>query len=496
MESIYLWPENPVLSLLLIGALSMLFLWAAREPMLQVLRGLGRGLESGFTAVSQWCKAAAERQERRCREALLAAGEVELRARMERELHRIDASFSEKLGQYANLHRRLDDLLQRADADYQRCGDSPPEAPGWTAAVEAVSAIPAASDPNVQKVLDGISESLTEAGKRALTLYREESAKRHRLLGRMRPDWKEVRGLLGRMKEIVARSLQVTARIDRCVDEFQALVAARDSTAQALTYSPVKPFLVSLIVLAVAFGGAFINFQLIALPMSELVPAGSRIGGFPVATVAALVIVLMETAVGIFVMDMLEITDLFPKLASISVGRRRLILCVGLTGLFFLAAVESSLAVLREQIVEADAALKLALAGAAETVVAAPARSSIPVIGQAVLGFVLPWILAMVAIPLESLLDSSRHVAARIGVVVLHGIGHVAGALAHGARTLTVAGPSLYDVYVSIPLRVERMLRREEAPRRGVGGANSTSAERRAETFSNSAERRAETGVA
>ena len=95
MESIYLWPENPVLSLLLIGALSMLFLWAAREPMLQVLRGLGRGLESGFTAVSQWCKAAAERQERRCREALLAAGEVELRARMERELHRIDASFSE-----------------------------------------------------------------------------------------------------------------------------------------------------------------------------------------------------------------------------------------------------------------------------------------------------------------------------------------------------------------------------------------------------------------
>jgi hypothetical protein len=493
MESIYLWPENPALSLLLLGALSMLFLWAAREPMLQVLRGLGKGLESGLTAMSQWCKATAERQESLRRESLLAAGEVELRARMERELHRLDASFSDKLGQYATLHRRLDDLLMRVDADYQRCGDSPPEAPGWTPAVEAVSAIPTASDPNVQKVLDGIKDSLSEATKRALSLYREESAKRHRLLGRMRPEWKEIRGLLSRMKEIVARSLQVTGRIDRCVDEFQKLAAARESSTQALTYSPVKQFLISLIVLAVALGGAFINFQLIALPMSELVPAGSRIGGVPVATVAALVIVLMETAVGIFVMDMLEITDLFPKLSGISVGKRRLILCVGLTGLFFLAAVESSLAVLREQIVEADAALKLSLAGATETVVAAPARSSIPVIGQAVLGFVLPWILAMVAIPLESFLDSSRHVAAKLGIVVLHGVGAVAGAFAHGARTLTVAGPSLYDVYVSIPLRVERMLRREEGPRRAGAGA-STSAERRAALTTS--ERRAERGIA
>jgi hypothetical protein len=484
MESMYIWPQNPAVSLLLLWVLSTLFLWAAREPMLQVLRGIFRSLESGLSGVAQWCRSAAERQERHSREALLAAGEIELRARMERELHRVDASFSEKLGQYSNLQRRLDDLLLRLDVDYQRCGDSPPEVPGWTSAVEAVSAIPAASDPNVQKVLDGIHESLEEAGKRALAQYREESSKRHKLLGRMRPDWKEVRGLLGRMKEIVARSLQATTRIDRCVDEFQALTAARGAETQALAFSPIKTFLVSLVVLAIALGGAFINFQLIALPMSELVPAGVRIGGVPVATVSALVIVLMETAIGIFVMDMLEITDLFPKLATASIGRRRLILGLGLAGLFFLAAVESSLAVLREQIVEADAALKLSLAGSTEARVQAPAHSAIPVIGQAVLGFVLPWILAMVAIPLESLLDSGRHVVSRLSVAGLHGLGHLAQAFAHGARTLISAGPSLYDVYVAIPLRVERALRSEDPPRRSAG------------SLASAAERRAESGVA
>jgi hypothetical protein len=495
MESLYLWPEKPVLSLLLLCGLSMLFLWAAREPVLALLRGVGRSLESGLTGVSHWCKAAADRQERRNREALLAACELELRARMERELHRIDASFSEKLGQWANLHRRLDDLLTRLDGDYQNCGDSPPEVPGWGPALEAVTAIPAAGDPKVQKVLQGIRESFSASAKRVLALYREETSKRHRLLGRMRPYWKEIRSLLSRMKEIVARCLQATVRIDGCVDEFQRIASARKSPEQVLHYSATKPFVISLIVLAVALAGAFINFQLIALPMSELVPAGARVGGVQVATVAALVLVLMETAVGIFVMDMLEITDLFPKLARVSVGRRRLILGLGLAGLFFLAAVESSLAVLREQIVEADAALKLSLAGATETVVAAPARSAIPVIGQAVLGFVLPWILAMVAIPLESFIDSSRHVASRLCVVLLRGVGCVAGALAHGAGTLTVALAGLYDVWVSIPLRFERMIRGDQATRRGAT-APAPSAEQRAATPLPRSERRAGAGVA
>jgi hypothetical protein len=90
----------------------------------------------------------------------------------------------------------------------------------------------------------------------------------------------------------------------------------------------------------------------------------------------------------------------------------------------------------------------------------------------------------MVAIPLESFLDSGRHVASRLSVVGLHGLGHLANAFAHGARTLISAGPSLYDVYVAIPLRVERALRSDDPPRRGAGSLASAS------------ERRAETGVA
>ena len=305
MDSFYLWPDNAAMSLIVIFALSMVFLWAAREPMLQVLGGLGKNLETGFRSIASWCASSAEELEARNREALLASAELELHGKVERELNRIDTAFSEKVGQYSTLNRRLDDLLQHLDTDYKKCGDSPPEVPGWAGAVEAVANIPTAMDPNVKKVLEGIQGSMRDAEKKALKTYREDTAKRHRILNGMRPDWKNVRSLMSRMLDSVARVLETTSKIDRYVDEYSKVVKERESGARVAVYSAFKPFFISLLVLAVALGGAFINFQLIALPMSELVPAGARIGSMPVSTVSALVIVLMEAAVGIFLMDML-----------------------------------------------------------------------------------------------------------------------------------------------------------------------------------------------
>ena len=83
------------------------------------------------------------------------------------------------------------------------------------------------------------------------------------------------------------------------------------------------------------------------------------------------------------------------------------------------------------------------------------ASSSIPVIGQAVLGFVLPWILAMVAIPLEMLLDSGRHVVTRI-VLALQGVGVLGRAGAHAATKLAAMLVAVYEIYVSIPTKIER----------------------------------------
>src|SRR3990172_8838297 len=172
MDTILLWPDQPVLSLLVLWLVSAVALWAAREAMLQLFERLGKNLEEALEAAGRWCKASAEELRKRSRAALLAAGGLELQGKLEKEFQRIESGFSERLGHYSGLHRRLDDLLQRLEADYQASGHSPPEIPGWAAAVESIAGIPSTDDPNVHKILDGVHRSLGEAQRQALDTYR------------------------------------------------------------------------------------------------------------------------------------------------------------------------------------------------------------------------------------------------------------------------------------------------------------------------------------
>jgi hypothetical protein len=283
MEALYPWPEQPALSLLLLYCVSVVFLWAAREPMLKLLRGFGDFVAEGCAGLAASCRTSAQELRKRSRAALLAAGKLEAQGKLEREFARIDATFSEKLGDYAKVHRRLDDLLVELEADYKRCGNTPPAVPGWTAAAETISTIPSPGDPNVQKVLESIRKSSRDAEKKALSAYRDDSARRHKTLGSMAPRWKDVRGLMTRMHDAASKALESTRRIHGYAEDYEKARKDTESAARALTFSATKLFVVSLIVLGVALGGAFVNFQLIALPMSELVPAGARVGGFPVA---------------------------------------------------------------------------------------------------------------------------------------------------------------------------------------------------------------------
>ena len=129
----------------------------------------------------------------------------------------------------------------------------------------------------------------------------------HKILGGMAPMWKELKNLTGEASKSVGAALDATKRIDGYMASYEGIRREEPKAIRALGWASTQLFVVSQLVLAVAVGGAFVNFNLIALPMSELVPSGSRIGGLPVASVAALVVVLMEVAAGIFAMEMLSI---------------------------------------------------------------------------------------------------------------------------------------------------------------------------------------------
>jgi len=324
-------------------------------------------------------------------------------------------------------------------------------------------------DRGARKMLGELQRAASKAEKAALSEFRSATSRRHKILSKMVPSWKRVSSLVSDGNQVITKILESTKQIEKHMDQFEKIRDKSEVTAHILRRSARNHFLVSSLVMLVALAGAFINFQLIALPMSELVPAGTRVSGVPVSTVAALVLVLMEITVGFFVMDMLGITNLFPRLEGQPTRTRRMILCVAVLGLFFLSSIEASLAILREQIVGAETALRQSLAGATpEAGEGGSAVSQIPLIGQAVLGFVLPWILALVAIPLETFVETMGTAAISVFAPLLQAIGTVCRLLGHALSSLVRLGQGLYDVYIAIPIQLQKLARRIPLPRRAA----------------------------
>jgi hypothetical protein len=464
MERFYFWPTSPAASIFALWVLSQIFLYAARVPMHRALREVGRLLGGGFRVGARWCRGLAGVAARRDHEMIIEMGKGDTEAKIGREFHRIEGAFAKELARYPDLHRKLDDVVTKVDADFQECGTAAPAAPGWSEAVAAVAKMPPNMDGTVKKVLEEIHKSAVAGEKKALQEFRDTTAKRHKILSSMAPAWKELQKIALEVSRTVSGALEATKRIDGFMTSYEQVRAAETQATRALGWNATQLFVVSLLVMAVAMGGAFVNFNLIALPMSELVPSGNRIGGMPVSTVAALVVVLMEIAAGVFAMEMLGITSFFPKLELLPKSRRRIILVVAVGGLLLLACIEASLAVLREQIVESSTALKASLAGVKEHAVARTATSRIPVVGQAVLGFILPWILAMVAVPLETMISTGGHIVLSVVTGLMHAGNMICRLGGHGLRYFFEAIRHVYDIYIVIPLQIERIVTNGSKP--------------------------------
>ncbi len=459
MESLYFVPTMPALSIAIWVVLSMVFLFFAREPMHKVIGALQTSTVGGLRKIAAWAQEAANDMRKKDRKVLLESGVASAQEKIMQEFRSIEAGYAKHLADYPKLQLRLDEGISKIEADYKECGQLTPQAPGWGDVIETISrAEQATGDRIIEKMLNEIHKSAVSGEKKALAEYRDAAGKRHKILGSMASVWKRIEKVSNEVNKKVDNVRETTGNIDKLMAKFTKLTKGGEESVDMLSSRMTKLFIFSLFVITVAIFGAFINFQLIALPMSELVPAGTRVAGMMVSEVSALVIVALEIVLGIFLLEALGITNIFPQIAGMTMGKRRILLIASLFGLFFLASVEASLAVLRESLAAAKTALDNSLAGIA---VAAPTNeeiSNITVIGQATLGFVLPWILAMVAVPLEMFIEASQHAFTRIFSVLTTLFSHVANALAYLIETFFGLIIHLFDAYIIIPKQIATMI--------------------------------------
>ena len=448
-------PGYPLLSILIWFVVAIAMLYLARYPAHRAIKSLSRVIHTGMRLASRSVLLAEERLVHRNKEVLLAAGRESLERLIEREFQRVDAVVKRDLSGYPALQHTLAEQITRIDEDYRESAELPPPPPTWVNAVKAIAKIPFNNDPTVANIFKEIHKSITKQYKSTMDEYRKSTGARHALLRQMMPYWRKLTQTLDQVGKKISGLQERATVIDHRMEDYEEIRAKTNKAERMLESSSMTQFVISGLVLLIAFGGAVINFNLIALPMSEMVGGGSYIGQFKTSNVAALVIILVEVAMGLYLMESLRITKLFPVIGSMDDKMRRRMIWVTFGILLILACVESALAFMRDRIAADMQALRQSLA-AVEGV--QPVNSWIPTVGQMVMGFILPFALTFVAIPLESFISSSRTVMGFVLVGLLRGTAFLLRLMGNIASYLGELLVNLYDVLIFPPLWIEKFV--------------------------------------
>ncbi len=462
-------PGSGLLSGLIWFIILSFVLWAARTHAHRAIHSFSRILHYSMRLTALSIMRGEQRLVNRNREVLLSQGKEAAERIIEREFDRIDATVRKDLSEYPSLHRHLSEEITKIDEDYKESTEVPPEPPAWVKAVEAVANIPSTKgDPMVGNVLEDIHQSLVKANTRALEEYRKSSHKRHQLLNNMMPHWRNVKQILGKVDKSVNSLLQRSVTIDRHMEEYESIQKGTDRAMEMLSSSSITQFFISAFVLAIAVGGAMINFNLIALPMSEMVGAKSEILGMPTSDMAALVIILVEIAMGLFLMESMRITRLFPIIGALNDKLRVKMIWITFSILLALACVEAGLAYMREWIVEMKQA---SMISSGEEAVQNTSLW-ITTAAQMGMGFVLPFALTFVAIPLESFVHSMRTVLGIISVGLLRGLAWFLRFIGNISRYAGSMLENIYDLVIFAPLLIERLTKGRENQKSNKKGKN------------------------
>ncbi|UCF84828.1 MAG: hypothetical protein JSV50_04140 [Desulfobacteraceae bacterium] len=449
-------PGYPVLSVLIWFVVAIVMLYLARYPAHRAIKSLSRVIHNGMRLASRSVLLAEERLVQRNKEVLLAAGRESVERLIEREFQRVDAVVKRDLSGYPAFQHKLAEQIARIDEDYRESAELPPPPPTWVNAVKAFTKIPFNADPTVANIFKEIHKTITKQYKNTMDEYRKSMGARHALLKQMMPYWRKLTQTLNQVGKKITGLQERATVIDHRMEDYEDIRAKTDKAERMLASSSMTQFFISALVLLIAFGGAVINFNLIALPMSEMVGGGSYIGQFKTSNVAALVIILVEVAMGIYLMESLRITKLFPVIGSMDDKMRRRMIWVTFTILFILACVESALAFMRDRIAADMQALRQSLAAVEGEI--KPVNSWIPTLGQMVMGFILPFALTFVAIPLESFVNSSRTVMGYVFVGLLRGTALLLRLIGNIAYYIGELMVNLYDVLIFPPLWIEKLV--------------------------------------
>jgi hypothetical protein len=473
----YGWP----LALAIVGL--VVLMWMAREPLRRVLWQAFFITGRMFGRWGIWLFEHGRAARQNTAEKIAAHREEELAQRM--------MMLEDRIG------RRADKLPQEVGSLATRLSTSAHSLETSANALATIN-LNEAAERAVRSALPRVEEGrgVTKVN-RAIGATRQAMADQIKLI---RPELGVVRTEAPRLRASVDKLAGVESRFTAAIDsvnktfaDYEECLHSEDRIAVAAKASILIPWLIALVITAIALSGVFLNFFLIERPMAEIVGEGAKIAGVGLPTFAALIVIFLEFVAGVVLMDAAGFTRLIPSFHTMSDSSRRIMFWVAFVFLMSFSALEAALAFLRENIIETNQqTIQLAngfiappdsAGGDAGSAVDAGILKGqkLATFAQLVLAVLIPWMLATAALPLETIIRNTVFILQIAASYAMLAAAFICKTINVALKNLGLFVLTVYDFIIFAPLWIEKRVKGDgfvPPSKPSVGGGKSDKAEK------------------
>ncbi len=257
-----------------------------------------------------------------------------------------------------------------------------------------------------------------------------------------------------RFKTIQADMSRLAEKANTAFEKFDEALQTDNYEQLAAKQSILFPWLAALLVMAIALSGVFLNFFLIQRPLAEMVGQGFQVLGVDLPVIAAIVVILLEFIAGVVLFEAAGVTHMiFHDMTPMT---RRILFGTAIAFLITFSVFEAFIALQRDVLIHLEEQTRAAATG--ETV-AERKGVSLSTIAQVLLGVVIPWLLAVAAIPLETVLNMGWMIIQLIAHQLMAFVGLLLRMLSAALRSLGLFVLDIYDLVIFLPLAIESMIK-------------------------------------
>ena len=441
-----IWTGQPWLSALTWLVLAIGLATLIRPVVIAVSQQIFRGLRYLLAKVAARLQSLADAIQSHNNRMLVALGQGYLERQIQRQGLQLRQALERDLAQVEPQGVQLQNLIERMEDDYAATREPVTEPPEWYRAVEGLLESRAAHEGNrtLQHLLEQLLDRVQSESRQSRQEYRQAIAERHLLLNQFLPYWRRLLRMQGDIGQGVQRIEQRARHLENLLERYEHMTSAssaRTSPVQRVVGSVMVQFLVALLVFSGVLLLGVASFWSFSAGTALLLPQVSS-GNLLTLSIA---LICAQVLTGMVLLENLQVTRLFRGLWVVDARAAKGLRLGALIGLGIWSVFNGVLAWLAT-------GEEWTLAGDA-----GEASNGILFV-RVVLGLLTPWVLMLLVIPLEPLLNGLRIILGQVAATLVALLAWSLRLLNLLVRSVEQLWLGFYDIFCAPLLRLQGLL--------------------------------------